>query len=131
VLPPVSALNVGRAHFPQGGAVFPIERICAKILMAVQVTERFPESELDITTMFHIFDIDPFVHMRPEHVSTYGEQEIVDLLEMLSRKNNGTHQFYCREPFISLGNEKQLVFDRVCAARDTCTELQNSTRRHD
>ena len=26
--------------------------------------------------MTQIFDIEPFVHMKAEHVSTYGEQEI-------------------------------------------------------
>ena len=76
------------------GETFPI----CKILMPNEVSERFPESELEITTMFQIFDIEPFVHMKAEHVSTYGQQEIVGLLEMLSRKNTGTHQFYCREP---------------------------------
>ena len=44
--------------------------------MPIQVSERFPESGLEITTMTQIFDIEPFVHMKAEHVSTYGEQEI-------------------------------------------------------
>ena len=99
--------------------------------MPIQVSERFPESGLEITTMTQIFDIEPFVHMKAEHVSTYGEQDIVCLQEMLSRKNTGTHQFYCREPFISMGDEKQLVFDRVCAERDsTCTVLLNITMHY-
>jgi hypothetical protein len=68
----------------------------------VQMQERFPEGEMDLSSLFHVFDVDLYVHLKHDQLGTFGEQEVTAILEMLNQKNDGTKKFFCRIPFIDL-----------------------------
>jgi hypothetical protein len=78
-----------------------IDNLCG-VVKAIRdnLSDRFPADERDFLNLFDIFQLESFHSVRASNVHTFGDTEIAELVDMLSKKQAAGRQFYCKVPFI-------------------------------
>jgi hypothetical protein len=84
-----------------------------------QLSASFPVGERDFAHLLSIFEIGTFQHMTTDECNSFGEEEIRDLLGMLSKPQAAASatQFWCKVPFIEPNQT-----DEVSALLKSCVE---------
>jgi hypothetical protein len=88
-------------HAPSqlNGLVSEVDAVVSAITS--NLCDRFPAEERAFAHLFDIFPVETFLSGSADSLDTFGNSEIVELIEMLSKQESTGKQFYCRKPFIT------------------------------
>lgn len=86
-----------------------------------EMADRFPADELQLASLFTIFNYEFYQGMSASEVEKAGEPELKQLLEILSRTTVTNREFYCRQPLIDTADPEvvEVVYVQFRAVRDT------------
>jgi hypothetical protein len=88
-----------------------IPQLCSIIhSIQEQLSVRFPASERGVANLLSIFEIDSFRYMSVAESHTFGDTEIVDLLELLNKKqaSASSKDFFAKVPLIDKAKVKEV-----------------------
>jgi hypothetical protein len=65
-----------------------------------QIEDRFPEEEHGFAHLFSIFQLSSVARQTAQSISTFGDYEVEQLVDTLSKPQATGREFYCKVPFI-------------------------------
>jgi hypothetical protein len=73
-----------------------------------QMAERFPDDERSLAYLFSIFQLECTGRQTVKTIGTFGEHEIGQLVDILSKPQATGRDFFCKVPFIDPSTKAQV-----------------------
>jgi hypothetical protein len=75
-----------------------------------QAAERFLDDERGLAYLFSIFQLESISRQTARTIGTYGEHELEQLVDILSKPQATGREFFCKVPFIDPSTKAQVCF---------------------